>query len=69
MVLLLIPLLKAIQIYRNRSNRTEEVRNIYDATAVYHDGNWVMLEVSDGYLVDDIKKMIWIKKKPNKKQK
>lgn len=52
-----------------RDSFTEEVRNIYDATAVYHDGNWVMLEVSDGYLVDDIKKMIWIKKKTNKKQK
>ncbi len=48
---------------------TTETQNIYDATAVYHDGKWVMLEVSDEHLMDDIQKMLLIKKKPNKKKK
>lgn len=54
---------------RSRSDFTDEVRSIYDAATIYHDGKWVMLEVSDDYLVDDIEKMIIIKKKPNKKHK
>jgi hypothetical protein len=48
---------------------TDKIRTLYDDTAVYHDGKWVMLEVSDDYLVGDIEKMILIKKKPNKKHK
>ncbi|BCJ94451.1 hypothetical protein acsn021_20200 [Anaerocolumna cellulosilytica] len=50
-----------------RNNFMEEIQTIYDATHVYHDGKWVMLEVPDIHLVEDIKKLILIKKKPNKK--
>jgi len=52
---------------RSRDDFTYEIQSIYDTTTVYHDGKWIMLELSDDHLVDDIEKMIIIKKRPNKK--
>jgi len=43
----------------------EDIANIYDATEVYHDGKWLMLDLSNDYYIDDIKQMLLIKKKPN----
>lgn len=50
----------------SRAAFSYEIRNIYDTTPVFHDGKWVMLEISDDHLSNDIIKMILIKKKPNK---
>lgn len=47
---------------RSRDAFSEEIKNIYDATDNYHDGKWIMLEVSDDHLVQDIEKMLIIKK-------
>ncbi|MHA6530781.1 DUF3788 domain-containing protein [Paenibacillus sp. BAC0078] len=46
---------------------SDEVQRIYDAAHVYHDGKWVMLDIYDDHLIEDIQKMIRLKKKPNKK--
>ena len=51
---------------KSRDDFTDEFQNIYNAANVFRDGKWIMIEVSDDHLVDDIKKMLMIKKKPNK---
>jgi len=39
---------------------------IYDKEDIYHDGKWVMFELEDLSLVNDIQKLLTIKRKPNK---
>lgn len=39
----------------------------YDAAKTYHDGKWLMLEMRDGSLVEDAKKMLLLKRRPNLK--
>lgn len=50
-----------------RDDFSFSMRKIYDDTQVYHDGKWIMLDINDGSLVEDIKKMLYIKKRPNKR--
>lgn len=40
---------------------------LYKNTTTYHDGKWVMIELKDLSLLEDIKKLLLIKRKPNKK--
>lgn len=40
----------------------------YDETETYHNGKWLMLELEDLFFFEDIKKLLMIKSKPNKKQ-
>lgn len=47
---------------------SKDIQDIYDKATTYHDGKWIMIEVLDNSLLEDIKKMILIKKKPNKKR-
>ncbi|MGN0656285.1 MAG: DUF3788 family protein [Ruminiclostridium sp.] len=44
-----------------------EVREKYDCTQTFHDGKWLMFDVKDDSLFDEIKMLLEIKKKPNKK--
>ncbi|KUO76383.1 MAG: hypothetical protein APF77_06705 [Clostridia bacterium BRH_c25] len=44
-----------------------KIYEIYVNTRQYHDGKWLWINVSDMSLVEDIKKLIVIKKKPTKK--
>lgn len=46
---------------------SSHVGKIYDETKTFHDGKWVMLDIKDLSYIEDMKKMILIKKKPNKK--
>lgn len=46
---------------------SDKVRNIYDLTKTFHDGKWMMFPVTDLDMLDDMKKLIHIKKKPNRK--
>ena len=39
----------------------------YDKTKTYHDGKWLMFEMIDTSLFGDMKKLLAIKRKPNKK--
>ena len=39
----------------------------YDDTETYHDGKWLGFEVHDDSLIDDIIRLIRIKRKPNRK--
>lgn len=43
-----------------------EFQNIYDSTKTYHDGKWIMFELNDLSLFEDIKRLLAIKRKPDK---
>jgi hypothetical protein len=42
------------------------ITELYDNTRQYHDGKWLWINVSDMSLVEDIKKLIVIKRKTSK---
>jgi len=45
---------------------SDEVQSIYDKATTYHDGKWMMLELTDASLLDDVRKLLAIKRKPNR---
>lgn len=50
----------------NKENFSEAVQKIYDNTLSYHDGKWLMFEPENTDILDDFKKLLLIKRKPNK---
>lgn len=52
---------------REESTYSAEIRDIYHSATTYHDGKWMMIEPTDLTLLDDIEKLLRIKRKPNKK--
>jgi hypothetical protein len=44
-----------------------EIIELYNNTHQYHDGKWLWINVTDRSIVEDVKKLIIIKKKPNTK--
>lgn len=50
-----------------RSELSTAVLDTYDNAQTYHDGKWVMLNITDYSIVEDIKKLLLIKRKPNRK--
>ncbi|WP_101909459.1 DUF3788 domain-containing protein [Marasmitruncus massiliensis] len=51
----------------DRNNYSLEVQRIYDESTTYHDGKWMMFELTDALLFSDMEKLLMIKRKPNKK--
>lgn len=51
----------------NRSDYSLNVQRIYDEATTYHDGKWMMFELTDSSLFSDMEKLLLIKRKPNKK--
>ena len=41
-------------------------QKIYDETTTFHDGNWLMFELKDTSLFNDIERLLSIKRKPNR---
>lgn len=60
---------------KDERTKVEEIRNelssdvleAYDNAQTFHDGKWVMLDVTDYSILEDLKKLLFIKRKPNKK--
>jgi len=50
-----------------RESFGEAVCKEYDVTETYHDGKWLGFDVHDDSLIDDIIRLIHIKRKPNRK--
>lgn len=46
---------------------SKEVQMLYDKATTYDDGKWIMFELKDTRLFNDIERVLQIKKKPNKK--
>ena len=51
----------------HRSDFSEKLMALYDATNSYHDGKWLWIPIDAELLSDDIIKMLKIKRKPNRK--
>lgn len=51
----------------DRQNYSEEVQRFYDEATTYHDGKWVMFALEDSSMFEDFKKLLAIKRKPNRK--
>ena len=60
---------------KDERNKVEEIRNelssyvleIYDNAQTYHDGKWVMFNITDNSILEELKKLLLIKRKPNRK--
>lgn len=50
----------------SREQYSAYIQSIYDNTHQYHDGKWLMIDVSDKSHLQEIKSLIMIKKKPKK---
>jgi len=50
-----------------RASYSDTIQSIYDTSATYHDGKWMKIELNDTLLLDDIMKLLQIKRKPNRK--
>lgn len=46
---------------------SSEIIDLYTNTRQYHDGKWLWINVSNQSLIDDIKRLIVIKKKPKRR--
>ncbi|WP_238918679.1 DUF3788 domain-containing protein [Clostridium sp. YIM B02555] len=51
----------------DKQNYSIEVQKIYNEAKTYHDGKWMMFELTDASLITDMEKLLFIKRKPNKK--
>ncbi|WP_369283820.1 DUF3788 domain-containing protein [Oscillibacter sp. GMB15532] len=49
-----------------RSELSSETQRTYDEATTYHDGKWVMFELTDTSLFSDMEKLLRIKRAPNK---
>ena len=60
---------------KEERTKVEEIRNelssdileTYDNAQTFHDGKWVMFNIIDNSIIEDLKKLLFIKKKPNRK--
>lgn len=50
-----------------RDSFSEAIRSVYDNARTYHDGKWMLFDVTAPEQLAEIKRMILIKKKPNRK--
>ena len=50
----------------DREHYAEEVQRIYEGSRTYHDGKWMMFELTDMSLFDDFMRLLRIKRKPNR---
>ena len=50
----------------SRNDYSFEVQKIYNESTTYHDGKWIMFELTDSSLFSDMIKLLLIKRKPNK---
>lgn len=50
-----------------RSELSFEVLETYDNAETFHDGKWVMFDITNNSIIEDLKKLLFIKRKPNRK--
>jgi len=53
-----------IKVENMKDELSNKAYKIYDDEEIYHDGKWVMFELEDLSLIEDIKKLLPIKRKP-----
>jgi len=50
-----------------QTNYSDFIRGHYDNSRTLHDGKWMFIDIKDDAYIEEIKNMIMIKKKPNRK--
>ena len=50
-----------------RNELSSDILETYDNAQTFHDGKWVMFNITDYSMIEDFKKLLFIKKKPNRK--
>ncbi len=50
-----------------RNELSSDVLEIYDNVQTFHDGKWVMFNITNYLIVEDLMKLLFIKRKPNRK--
>ena len=50
-----------------RDEFSKDILNYYDDAKTYHDGKWIFIDVTEPAQLEDVKRLIQIKKKPNRK--
>ena len=50
-----------------RSELSSEILETYDNAETFYDGKWVMLDIKNNSIIEDLKKLLFIKRKPNRK--
>lgn len=50
-----------------RSELSSYVLETYDNSETFHDGKWVMFNIANNLIIEDLKKLLSIKRKPNRK--
>ena len=50
-----------------RNELSSSVLETYDNAETFHDGKWVMFNITNNSIIEDLKKLLFIKRKPNKK--
>ena len=50
-----------------RSKLSSEVLETYDNAETFHDGKWVMFDITNNLIIEDLKNLLLIKRKPNRK--
>lgn len=48
-----------------RDELSSDVLEIYDNAKTFHDGKWVMFDITNNSITEDLKKLLFIKRKPN----
>ena len=56
------------ELFEGRRNEfPQEIQDIYNNSKTYHDGKWMLISVTELPMLEAVKKLIMIKKKPNRK--
>lgn len=55
------------KVEEKRNELLSDVLEAYDNTQVFHDGKWVMFPINDHSILADLKTLLLIKRKPNRK--
>lgn len=50
-----------------RNELTSDVLETYDNAKTYRDGKWVMFDITDDSILENLKRLLFIKRKPNRK--
>lgn len=50
-----------------RNGLSLNVLETYDNAETFHDGKWVMFNIINNLIIEDLKKLLFIKRKPNRK--
>ena len=58
-----------VKVEKIRNELSFDVQKVYDEAQIFHDGKWVLFNIIDYLILEDLKKLLFIKRKPNKKTK